>query len=87
MYIVFFIRLLMQFQDSSPILIYIVLTLQSFIFCITSYFNRELEKRNQFIWKKKIENETKSTSDVLSLLVPKFIKNQMNQGSEAIQEE
>ena len=66
-------RLGISGSSIASILIYILLTLQSLYFCVYAYYNNEVEKRYEFIRQVGIEQEKKSTSDVLSLLVPEFI--------------
>lgn len=58
-----------------------------FTFCSLYYnYKLEREKRNEFLTRAKDDFEIQIRQEILSILVPKFVKDQLNQGNRTMQQ-
>ena len=59
-----------------------------FVTTISLYLNYKIEreKRNEFLTRAKDDFEIQIRQEILSILVPKFVKDQLNQGNRTMQQ-
>lgn len=80
-----------QSSDSELIkfyLLFMILILMIVVTLDALYFNYKIEreKRNEFLTRAKDDFEIQIRQEILSILVPKFVKDQLNQGNRTMQQ-
>lgn len=80
-----------QSSDSELIkfyLLFMILILMIVVTLEALYFNYKIEreKRNEFLTRAKDDFEIQIRQEILSILVPKFVKDQLNQGNRTMQQ-
>ena len=78
-------------QDGDLIKFYLLfasLILMIFVTLVSLYYNYKIEreKRNEFLTRAKDDFEIQIRQEILSILVPKFVKDQLNQGNRTMQQ-
>ena len=69
-------------------LLFMILILMIVVTLDALYFNYKIEreKRNEFLTRAKDDFEIQIRQEILSILVPKFVKDQLNQGNRTMQQ-